>query len=475
MPVDLELCYLPATEQLARFRDGSLSPVEVLEAQLDRAASVEPVVNAFTDVFADEARREARRAEEVYRARPGDARPLEGLTVAVKDEMPVAGQRCTEGSLIHEHTVADTTHPIAERLLAAGAIFHARTATPEFCCAWTTTSRLHGTTVTPWNSAYTSSGSSGGSGAALASGTATLATGSDIGGSIRGPAAACGVVGFKPPYGRNPDLAPFGLDQYNHVGPMARTVADCALLQNLMSGVSVRDMASLREKVTIPSTHDGIEGWRIAYTFDVGNRVVAAEVEEQTRIALEHLSAQGAMVEEVDLGWGPETVAAARTYLDHLFGHALLREVEMHPDLVCDYTRFFAERARSSSGAAFFESFEVAGSMYGTIAPLLEMFDALVCPTFVTHEMPAEIPPWETMWVRGIEVDADYECSLMPQFNMLNRLPVLAVPAGIGTNGLPVGVQIVSRSYDDVRVFRVAAALERAAPWLDRPSRRPPI
>jgi Asp-tRNA(Asn)/Glu-tRNA(Gln) amidotransferase A subunit family amidase len=473
MAVDLELCYLPAREQLAKFTSGELSPVEALEAQIERAAAVEPTINAFTDTYFDEALVQAHSAAERY-AR-GTARPLEGIALAVKDEMPVAGQRNTEGSLIYRDRVETETHPVAQRLLDAGAIVHARTATPEFCCAWTTTTRLKGTTVTPWDRRYTSSGSSGGSGAALASGTATLATGSDIGGSIRGPAAACGVVGFKPPFGRNPDLAPFGLDMYNHVGPLARTVADCALLQNLMSGVHPLDQASLRDEVMIPFEHDGVTGLRIAYTFDVGNRVVAPEVEHHTRAALAALEAQGAVIEEVDLGWGPETVAAARSYLDHLFGHALWREYQAHPELVCDYTKFFAERSRRSTAEDFFGAYETAGRMYSTLGPLLDRYYALVCPTFVTHEMLAEQPPWSVMTVRGVEIDSDYECSLMPQFNMLSRLPVLAVPAGIAANGLPVGIQIVARSYDDVRPFRVADAIERVAPWLDVPERRPPI
>jgi Asp-tRNA(Asn)/Glu-tRNA(Gln) amidotransferase A subunit family amidase len=475
MPVDLELCYMPATTQLERFRSGELSPVEALEAQIARAEVVEPVVNAFTDTFFEQAMDQARSAENVYANRPHAVRPLEGLTVAVKDEMPVAGQRNTEGSLVYRDTIATETHPVAQRLLDAGAIFHARTATPEFCCAWTTTSRLHGTTVTPWDPKYTSSGSSGGSGAALASGTTSMATGSDIGGSIRGPAAACGVVGFKPPHGRNPDLAPFGLDAYNHVGPMARTVADCALLQNQMSGVHPLDMASLRDVVTIPPIHEDITGLRIAYTFDVGNRVVAPEVEHHTRLALGHLEERGAILEHVDLGWGPETIVAARSYLDHLFGHYLLRELEAHPDLLCDYTVWYAERSRLSTAEEFFQSFEVAGRMYETIAPVLDRCYALICPTFVTHEMTAEQPPWQTMEIGGVTVDSDCEFSLMPQFNTLNRLPVLAVPAGVADNGLPVGIQIVARSYDDARPFRIAAALERSAPWMDHPARRPPL
>lgn len=475
MTADLELCYMPATEQLARFKAGQLSPVEVLEAQIARAEAVEPAVNAFTETFYDRAMAGARQAEALYFDRQGSARPLEGLTVAIKDEMPVAGQRNTEGSLIYRDRVSSHTHPVAQRLLDAGAIFHARTATPEFSCAWITTSRLHGTTGTPWDPRYTASGSSGGSAASLASGTTTLATGSDIGGSIRGPAAACGVVGFKPPYGRNPDPAPFGLDPYNHVGPLARTVADCALLQNQMSGFHLSDIATLRESVTIPLTYGDATGLRIAFTLDVGNGVVAPEVEALTMVALDHLASQGATITEVDLGWGPETHTAARDYLDHVFGYSLTREVDEHPDLVCDYTRFYADRARRSTVAGLFSALEVAGRMYETIGPILQQHDALVCPSLVTHEVRADQPPWTLMAVRGRSIDSDYESSLLPPFNMLSRLPALAVPAGIAPNGLPVGIQIVGRSYDDAGPFRVAAALEASAPWLDSPERRPPL
>ena len=473
--IDLELCYLPAVRQLEMFRSNELSPVEVLRAQIARAEAVEPAINAFTETFFEQALDQANAAERVYAKRADEARPLEGLTVGIKDEMPVAGQRNTLGSLIHKNDIEKRDHPIVQRLRAAGGIFHARTTTPELSCAWITSSRLHGTSRNPWHLDFTCSGSSGGSAAALAAGTATLATGSDIAGSIRGPAAACGVVGYKPPYGRNPDLPPFSFDSFNQSGPLARSVADCALFQNLMSGFHPEDVATLRETVDIPLTHRGIEGLKIAYTFDVGNKVVAPEVERQTRQALDCLAGQGAILEEVDLGWESDVLYAARDYLDHLFGHSLVRATEEHPDLVCDYTAYVAERASKVDVERFFRSFEISGEMYRTIGPILEDCHALVCPTFVTHEVRAEQKPWEVMSVRGRKFDSDYEFTMMPQFNMLGRLPVLAVPAGVAENGLPVGIQIVGRSYDDARVFRVAAALEDAAPWLDCPERRPPV
>lgn len=470
---DLELCYLPALRQIEMFRARDISPVEVLDAQIARAEAIEPVVNAFTETFFDQAREQARAAEKTYANRPDEARPLEGLTVGIKDEMDVAGQRNTSGSLIYKDQLATTDHPVAARLRAAGAIFHARTTTPEFCCAWVTSSRLHGTTTNPWNRKYTCSSSSGGSAASLAAGTSSLATGSDIAGSIRGPAAACGVVGYKPPYGRVPDDPPFNLDPYNTVGPLARHAADCALMQNVISGHHPGDIASLRDRMDIPLRHDGVEGLKIAYTLDVGNEVLADDVKAHTMQALDRLAGQGALIEHVDLGWTRETTYAARDYLDFGLGHYLRQEVEAHPDLVCDYTKFLAERSKTATAEKVYRAQELAGGMYASLAPVLDDAHALICPVFITHEVRADQALWDTMTVGGREIDTDYEFHLLPQFNMLNRLPALAVPTGIADSGLPMGVQIVGRSYDDPRVFRVAAALEQVTPFFDCAARRP--
>ncbi len=156
--------------------------------------------------------------------------------MAVKEEARIAGQRNTLGSLPLRDEVAEKTAAFVQRIIDAGGIVHARTTTPEFSCAPVTWTKLWGVTRNPWNTQYSPGGSSGGSAAALAAGTTTLATGSDIGGSIRIPASFCGVVGFKPPYGRVPEVATFNLDHYCHEGPLARTVADCALLENVIAG-----------------------------------------------------------------------------------------------------------------------------------------------------------------------------------------------------------------------------------------------
>lgn len=251
-----ELNYISATEAISLFRARQLSPVELMEATIARAEQVEPVVNALCHRFFDEALAEARAAEERYADKGEPPRPLEGIPLAIKEEEAVAGQPQTQGSLIYKDQVAEKSSAFAQRQIDSGAIVHARTTAPEFACSGFTQSRIWGVTRNPWNPDFSPGGSSGGSAAALASGTTTLASGSDVGGSIRIPASFCGVVGFKPPYGRVPLEPPFNLDTFCHNGPLARTVADCALYQNQIAGPDPSDVTTLRPKLTLPASFE---------------------------------------------------------------------------------------------------------------------------------------------------------------------------------------------------------------------------
>ena len=232
----------------------------------------------------------------------------------------MAGQPCTAGSLVFKDEIAEVTAGSVQRVIDAGGIIHVRTTTPEFCCAAITESRLWGVTRNPWNLDYSPGGSSGGSGAALAAGMATLATGSDIGGSIRIPASFCGVVGFKPPYGRVPQLPPFNLDHYCHEGPLARSVDDCRVLENVMAGPHPEDIASLRPKLTIPAELPPVAGMRIACSVDLGGFDVGDEVAAAVRAAAETFRGLGATVDEVELGWSLDDHArrGSRPPGDHL-------------------------------------------------------------------------------------------------------------------------------------------------------------
>ena len=207
-----------------------------MHAVIARAEAVEPDINAFGNRYFEQALDAAKQAEVRYAGIGARPRALEGLAIAIKEETPIAGQFTTNGSLISKDHMETHTATVAQRILDAGGIVHARSTAPEFSCAPYTHSRLWGITRNPWNLAYTPGGSSGGAAASLAAGSTTLATGSDIGGSISIPASFSGVIGFKPPYGRVPEVSAFNLDHYCHEGPLARTVADCALLENVIAG-----------------------------------------------------------------------------------------------------------------------------------------------------------------------------------------------------------------------------------------------
>ncbi|MFD9123875.1 amidase [Kitasatospora sp. NPDC059571] len=463
------LAYLPATEALRRFRERTLSPVELMAAVIARAEAAEPTVNALAERTFDEAMAAAREAEARYSGKGRAPRPLEGLAVATKEEQPIAGRRATDGSLAFRDEIAEQTHPVVERILDAGGIVHARTTTPEFSCAAVTRSRLWGVTRNPWNPAFSPGGSSGGSGAALAAGETTLATGSDIGGSIRIPASSTGTVGFKPPYGRVPAMAPFNLDTYCHDGPMARTVADCALLQNVIAGPHPTDGVSLRPALVLPERFEDVAGLRVALSIGLGDWPVDAEVEANTRAVAEALRAAGAVVEEVEV---PITRArvrrAAMLHFGAVFGPYVASVAAEHGDLLTPYALAFAEEtaAFAAEPGGFLAGLVIESEVQAVLGSLLDRHDVLLCPTLALPAFAADDDYTSTeVVVEGETLDHYLDAALTTVFNIASRHPVLSVPSGFASTGVPTGVQIVGRTYDDTTVFRAAAAVEAVRPW----------
>ena len=459
---DLDLVFLSATEALTRFRRKELSPVELLDALIERIESVDGQLNAVCDRRYDEARAEALESAARYAGKGNAPRPLEGLAVAAKEEHPMSGRSYSMGSLIYKDLIADETHPIIERIQAAGGIVHIRTTTPEFCCAGFTHSRIWGLTRNPWNLDFTPGGSSGGSGAALAAGYAPLATGSDIGGSIRMPASFCGVVGFKPPFGRVPAMPAFNLDQYCHDGPMARTVADCALLANVISGRHPHDIVSLPDPPQLPLAAGSVAGLRVALCLHLGDFPLEPEVERNTRAAAALLEAAGATVVEVELPWTMKKIyATAQAHFGAIFGSMVGGELEEHADLLTTYARAFAQTP--ASAVSFVEGMSLEGELYRPLGEMLTEYDALICPTIGARGFAAGEDFVNTPCeVNGLQVENYILAALTLPFNIASRCPVLAVPSGIADNGVPTGVQIVGRTYDDITTFRVAYALESA-------------
>lgn len=462
----LDLAYMPATTQLRLYRSKQLSPVEVLEAQLARAETVEPKINAFAWKFYDEARVAAKKAERRYAS--GEARPLEGVTLAVKDDTDVAGKVTASGSKLFLDYVAPSSHPMVQRYLDAGAIVHAKTTVPEFCISTVTTSPHWGITRNPWNLAYTPSGSSGGSGAALAAGTTTLATGSDSGGSIRLPASVNGVYGFKAPFGRFPSIAPWTLVPNSVYGPMARSMADLSLMYDLGNGPASCDHTAL-PKHALPTPLPAVSGMRIAYSPDLGFAQIDPEVRANTERALARFEALGATVEEVKLDWTAEKIQEAmygtlfngfwRNFLDQI------QEMMTDPAELSDQYHNFYRKAHSlPASSQETAALLVAELNTGIHAIFSAGFDALVTPTTGLPSIPAGTNhAKDTLVINNVTVDPTIGWCFTHPFNLLYLHPIVVAQTGRASTNVPTSIQIIGNRYDDDTVFALAHAYERIA------------
>ncbi|MEE8274652.1 MAG: amidase, partial [Alphaproteobacteria bacterium] len=386
---DLELAYTPAIELARLIRTGELSPVEVIENSLARIDEVNPKLNCFCFTYPDEALEKARAAERAV-ASGAALGALHGVPIAIKDLTPTKGKTTTMGSRVYEHWVPDHDAVIVEKLTAAGAILVAKTTTPEFAYSSYTESPLWGITRNPWNPERSPGGSSGGSGAAVASGCVALAEGSDMGGSVRIPAALCGIVGLKPSFGRIPfEILPSQFDQLSHFGPLARTVADAALFLAATQGPDERDIQTLTQAldIEIPPPSD-VSGLKLALSVDLGYYALDADVEANTRAAAEALREGGATVNEVALPWSREIndawYAHWGVYLATFFGDHLEEWRErMDPNVVA-----LMDAGLAMSAVDFKKTEFVRTRQWQALAPVLSEHDALLCPTMALPARP---------------------------------------------------------------------------------------
>ncbi|MEM7071707.1 MAG: amidase, partial [Pseudomonadota bacterium] len=351
-----------------------------------------------------------------------------------------------------------------QRLLDAGAICHAKTTTPEFCILGVTHSKLHGITRNPWDQERTCGGSSGGSAALLALGATQLATGSDIGGSIRIPASCCGISGYKPPYGRNPEASPWNLNYYSHTGPLARNVIDLALMQNIISGQSDDDLTSVREKVEIFShTLQSLKGIKIAFSYDLGFFDVSLDVIDVFDQYLAHLRDLGAETIEVDLKWPKQFLQIGELFLiETIYPH--LTDFKKHLDDLCESTKHIIAMSAYSDSCDVARANICANQMYHGMLQSIKGCNALICPTLSSLPVGADrIPPIIEFEIEGErkQIFDESWCMTVP-FNMLSRCPVMAIPAGLSKDKIPVGVQIVGRSYMDQTVFEIAICSQKS-------------
>ena len=494
---------LSATEALAKFRTKELSPVDYLSSQIGRITTEDESINAVTEVL-EEAITSAKAAEQFYATATSEdlaeataTRPLLGLPVIAKEKHAIAGRTLTQG-LIHEReTVAAADAAIIRRIRAAGGFTHARATSPEFSCATITHSPMWGVTRNPWNTELSPGGSSGGSGAALAAGFAPLATASDIAGSTRLPAAFTGTVGYKAPYGRIPGAQPLAADWYRGDGPMARTVADTALLARVMVGVDPSDHATIDSPgfldgfdATSAAVVDSLAGKRIAVCLRLGDFPVGEDIIGNTRAVASALEAAGAIVEEIELPWTAERIfETAFTHFGHLLAPAMRTATRGHEDTLADYTRHFMTDAEAVAGRhSLYEGLAAEAQIQAELAAAMESFDVLLAPTSAVAGLEADGSYLGGITIdesgvgrealsslaagtgggsagEGVHLEHYWQSHMTMAFNICNRVPIVNVPSGMADCGIPTGLQVVSHPYDDRSAFDVAAAVERLVPW----------
>jgi amidase len=466
-----ELPFITATRALDAFRAKELSPVELLGAVIGQIERHNDSVGCLTHTYFERAMEQARAAERRYAREPEAARPLEGIPCAIKDWHSVEGEITTYGSIAFKDFRPDQTAPTVERLLDAGAIMHCRTTTPEFAYAPVTRTLLWGTTRNPWNLQYAPGGSSGGAGAAVASGMTTIADGTDGGGSIRIPASACGVFGYKPPWGRNPLDREHPGETVLHYGPITRSVADAALMQNVMSGQHPDDIFSLPDRVELPAAFDDVSGLRVALSPDLDFFEISDVVARNTREVAATYEALGCTVDEVEIGWdGDRIFEQFIVHWESVFW-ALSKDIFPRWRFSMDpFVQKILEGGSKHAMADFYAMNQTRYDMYAKLGAVLEDHDVLICPTLAVPSVDAEHrcdrPDFE---INGRPVYAFTGWVLTYPFNMVSQCPVASAPSGVCPDtGVPTGVQIVGRPFDDLTVFRAAAALERARPWADR-------
>jgi len=465
-----DLCFTPAIELRRLIAAREISPVEVVDAVLARIERLNPLLNAYVTVTADRARAQAREAE--ARARAGALRGvLDGIPYALKDLESSAGIRTTSGSKWFEHHVPDEDGVVAERLKRADGILLGKTNTPHFGHKDMTDNLIGPPCRNPWKLDRTPGGSSGGSGAAVAAGLVPIAHGSDGAGSIRIPAALCGVFGLKPSFGRVPYHP--NVDYWaarSHNGPMTRTVRDAALMLGAMAGPDPRDPLTIdaAPENYVAACDGDLKGLRVAWSGDLGYAAVDPEVRRITEAAARRFTELGADVDAPAIVWpNPrefhkliwEVGVAARN-----IDRATERPDWIEPSLA--QMIFSASRV----SAIEYQRAQLARTEYqNAVRRFFDQYDLLLTP-----QMPVGAWSAEPGAVQGPrEIDGRPTPTIFDRlpftypFNLTGQ-PAASVPCGFTSEGLPVGLQIVGRWHADALVLRASAGFEAIQPWAGR-------
>lgn len=466
-----EIGHLGVAALAALYRARKLSPVEVAEAVLARIGRIDPNVNAMMRLTPELALDAARRSEAVFAGR-GTPRLLEGVPYTIKDLQPTRGVRTDYASATMQGTIPEFDAPVVTRLREAGGMMIGKTTSAaEWGWKGVSEAPISGITHNPWGKGLNAGASSSGAGVAAACGYGPLHQGGDGAGSIRMPAAFSGVYGLKPTYGRVPSWPMSNNDLATHTGPLTRTVEDSAFMLRAIAGPHVWDYTSLESQ---PPDYAGLlraatmKGRRIAYTRDLGHARVDPEVAEQVEKAVAVFAEMGAEIEEVTPDWGPLGPELVRFFWPATFTARLrhLPEFEnrMDPGFVA-----MIKSAADWTVPQFMQMRERRFAYIQQIHEFMEGYDILLSPSVSVAAFPADRlqpahwpqHPWD--WLMWAEFSYPFNWS---------GSPAASVPCGFTPSGLPVGLQIVGRRFDDLGVLQASAAFEEARPWAHL---RPPL
>ena len=464
-----EIYYAPATELAARIRRKELSPVEVVQTHLDRIAKLNSTLNAIV-FFAGDPMEQARQAEAAV-IRGDDLGPLHGVPYTLKDCIENSGMRMSLGSKIYDGYISQQDAEVYTRLRSAGGILLGKTNMPEFALWWETDNDVFGVTRNPWNLERTAGGSSGGEVAAIAAGLSPFGLGTDLGGSIRAPASLCGVVGIKPTLGRIPytGIQPQTILRAIHVGPIARTVGDVALGMSILAGADDVDLYT--PPVPVPdyaSLDVDLSGLKVGWSPTTGVPV-EPEVQRSVAEAAAALGERGVNVEPVEIPALVDNNASAISTVIFTM-EARRYSAPTIAGRESELTALF--RSRFVDGSTFtmddylnatdeWEKLRVAVKEYFT------HYDIFLCPTV---PMPAFPHGHNEFHIDGRDLAGRHTLRLTLPWDLTGS-PAISVPFGFSAEGLPIGVQVVGRHFDELKLLQVARKLEARMSQ----TRRPPV
>ena len=454
-----DVAYLGIAEAGALFRRRELSPVELVSSLIERTQRIQETIVPYVTFLPEQALEQARRAEAVL-LRGDDSSPLLGIPVAYKDIVMTKGIRTTAGSAVHEHWLPEVDAAVVERWRAAGTVTMGKLSTHEFALGLQSPGHMLKPARNPWNPAHVPGGSSSGSGAALAAGLIFGAIGTDTGGSIRNPAAYCGISGLKPTFGR---VSRYGIVplawSLDHAGPMARTVEDVATLLNTLAGYDPRDPGSANVPVDdyTAQLDGGVKGLRVAVPTNFFFEKIGGPARASLYAAVEVFRALGATVEEITIPDGElagctQVIMLSEAHAYHAIDLAEMPE-KYDPDL----------RSRFLAGGLFLASEYVQAQRAREILrrayrEVLRTHDLMLTPSHV-----GDAPTYEEMLDPGYKRPPSYTGA----FN-LTGLPSMAIPAGFSPRGLPLSVLLSGRPFDEAMVLRAAHAYQQATDWHKR-------